>query len=126
MLMPAAVLVVILLGAIAVDRAVVFGAQRDLVATAEAAAGDGVAAGVDLEALRAGEGVRYDSVRIDRAVTAALAGTDGSVDATWRIEGTSLLVRLERRVDLVFTRGVPGTSGRVTITAVARAELRRE
>lgn len=125
MLMPAAVLIVILLGAIAVDRAVVFGAQRDLVATAEAAAGDGAAAGVDLDALRAGDGLRYDDRRIDQAVTAALVGTDGVVQASWRIEGDTLVVRLQRRVDLVFTKGVPGAADQVTVTATARAELRR-
>src|SRR5690606_36454066 len=54
MLMPAAVLIVLALGSLAVDRAVVFGAQRDLINTAQAAANDAVTLGIDVDQVRAG------------------------------------------------------------------------
>lgn len=126
MLMPAAVLIVIVLGAIAVDRAVVFGAQRDLVATAQAAADDGAAA-IDLAALRADGVVRIDRAAVDRAVAAATAAAraDGSLTVTWSIQGDDVVVRLERRVALVFSGGVPGTAPDQMVRATARSSLVR-
>ena len=124
MLMPAAVLIVIILGALAVDRAVIFGAQRDLVATAQAAANDGASA-IDLDALRGGA-VELDRAQIDRIVTAAAARSDGVVASAWEIEGDVLVVRLERRVELVFAGGVPGASGTQVLQATARSVLMRQ
>ncbi|MCU1497505.1 MAG: hypothetical protein JWM47_1458 [Acidimicrobiales bacterium] len=125
MLMPAAVLIMIVLGAVAVDRAVLFGAQRDLVAAAEAAANDGAAAGIHLDDLRDRAELRLDPERIDRAVTAAAGTVDGLVRARWHLEGTVLVVRLQRRVELVFAKGVPGAAHVVVVGATAHAELRR-
>lgn len=124
MLMPAAVLIVIILGALAVDRAVIFGAQRDLVATAQAAAND-AAAGVDVGSLREGGTVRLDAARIDRAVAATVGEADGVVASRWEIEGNVVVVHLERRVELVFTKGVPGASDTQVVRATARSELIR-
>lgn len=123
MLMPVAVLIVILLGGIAVDRALLFGAQRDLVATAQAAANDGVAAGVDVGALRAGDATAIDRLAIDRAVRAAAAEADGVVAHKWEIDDGYLIVRLRRRVRLIFTPGVPGASASEVVSATARGEL---
>ncbi len=125
MLMPAAVLVVVILGALAVDRAVIFGAQRDLVATAQAAANDGAGMGVAVAELRDDGEVRTDRARIDRAVTLALSGSDGLESVRWSIEGDLLVVRLERRVELVFAKGVPGADATQVVTATARSELLR-
>lgn len=125
MLMPVAVLIVVILGAIAVDRAVIFGAQRDLVATAQAAANDGVAAGVDVGALRSGTAGAIDRSRLDRAVRAAAAQADGAVAVRWSLEGQTLVVVLEREVSLIFGPAVPGVSGRQSVRATARAELLR-
>lgn len=124
MLMPAAVLIVIVLGALAIDRAVIFGAQRDLVATAQAAANDGAGA-VDLDALRGGE-VEFDEAQIDLIVDAAAARSDGAVARSWEIQGDVLVVRLERRVELVFAGGVPGASGTQLVRATARSVLERQ
>lgn len=124
MLMPAAVLIVIVLGALAIDRAVVFGAQRDLVATAQAAANDGAGA-IDLDVLRAGA-VEFDEAQIDQIVTASAGRADGAVVSDWEIEGDVLVVRLERRVELVFADGVPGASGTQVVTATARSVLERQ
>jgi hypothetical protein len=124
MLMPAAVLIVIVLGALAIDRAVIFGAQRDLVATAQAAANDGAGA-VDLDALRGGA-VEFDEARIDSIVAAAAARSDGAVARNWEVQGDVLVVRLERRVELVFAGGVPGASGTQVVRATARSVLVRQ
>lgn len=125
MLMPAAVLIVVILGGIAVDRAVIFGAQRDLVATAQAAANDGVAAGVDVGALRSGTAGAIDRSRVDAAVRAAAAQADGVVGVRWFLEGQTLVVVLERDVPLIFTPAIPGVPSRQLVRATARAELLR-
>lgn len=126
MLMPVAVLIVILLGGIAVDRALLFGAQRDLVATAQAAANDAVAAGVDVGALREGDDAAIDRVAVDRAVRMAAAEADGVVAISWEIDDGYLIVRLRRTVRLVFTPGVPGAPSSETVTATARGLLIRQ
>lgn len=125
MLMPAAVLVVVVLGAVAVDRAVIFGAQRDLVATAQAAANDGAGLGVSVGELRDQGEVRTAGDRIERAVALSVSGTDDLESVSWSIEGDLLVVRLERRVELVFAKGVPGAGATQVVTATARSELRR-
>lgn len=125
MLMPVAVLIIILLGAIAVDRALLFGAQRDLVATAQAAANDGVAAGVDVGALRRGDATAIDRAAIDRAVRTAVAEADGEVAVRWEIEDGFVVVGLRRQVRLVFTPGVPGAPTQEVVTATARGALIR-
>lgn len=123
LLIPAAVLIVVILASLAVDQAVVFGAQRDLVATAQAAANDAAAVGIDPDAVRAGSGLAYDDSRIDRAVRAAAARADGQVVASWERHGTVIVVRLRRRVARIFARAVPGASRGVVVTAEASAEL---
>ena len=65
MLMPAAVLIVILLGSIAVDFAVVFLGQRDLGAAAAAAANNAATYGLDEAAFRAGEGYQFQADQVD-------------------------------------------------------------
>ena len=66
MLMPAAVLIVMVLGAIAVDLTAVRLGQRELIAAAGDAANDAVTVGLDEAALRSGQGYRLDP---DRAGT---------------------------------------------------------
>jgi hypothetical protein len=125
MLMPAAVLIVVLLGALAVDQAVVFGGQRQLVTAAQRAANDAVALGVAVEDLRAEGVVRLDPVRIDRAVGAALADVDGVTVSSWERRGDVLVVRAARQVPVVFAGAIPGLERSRRVTAVATAELRR-
>lgn len=126
MLMPAAVLVVIVLGSLAVDQAVVFGAQRDLINTAQAAANDAVALGIDIEEVRAHGDLRYDRTRIDEAIRRAVAGDARVVVTGWSIAGDQLVVRLEKRVEYVFARGVPGGTDSTVVRATGRARLYRQ
>ncbi len=125
MLMPAAVLIVIILASLAVDRAIIFGAQRDLVGTAQVAANDAAGIGVDPEVLHRDGKVDYDLARIDEAVRRATSTADGA-SVRWHIQGNQITVAIEREVDLIFARGVPGASRRTRITATASAVLRRD
>jgi hypothetical protein len=124
MLMPAAVLIVVILGAIAVDRAVVFGAQRDLVASAQAAADNGASLGVDIDRLRADGDVVADLDAIDQAIALAATAFDPGTTVTWYLQGDDVVVELEREVDLVFAPGVPGAAPSERVRARATAELR--
>lgn len=126
LLMPTAVLIVVLLGGLSVDRAVLFGAQRDLVATAQQAANDAAGLGVDLDALRAAGQISYDEARIDQAVRAAMAEAAGAVTARWQLRDGRIEVVLDRRVDLIFSKGVPGAPDGRMVHARASAVLRRQ
>jgi hypothetical protein len=89
MLMPAAVLIVVMLGAIAVDRAVVFGAQRDLVASAQAAADNGASLGVDLDRLRADGEIEPDLAAIEQAIALAATTFEPGTTVTWYLQETT-------------------------------------
>ena len=123
MLMPAAVLILVILGAIAVDRAVIFGAQRDLVATAEAAANDAAGLGLAVDDLRANGTKHYDPGRINRAVALAADRADGQVTASWELRGSVVVVHLSRRAKLVFSQAIPGSAGVQIVVATATASL---
>src|SRR3954452_25010937 len=73
MLMPAAVLVLLILGAITFDYAHLYLAKRDLQAAAESAANDAITFGIDQAAIRRGHGVRLDDQSALRAVDISLA-----------------------------------------------------
>jgi len=124
--MPFAVLIVVILGAIAIDRAVVFGAQRELVQAAQAAANDAAAVGVDVDAIRADGAVdpSFDRARVERVVTASLVGVDDLVARRWYLDGDEVVVVLEQRVGFIFTKGVPGAADGTVVRATARASLR--
>lgn len=126
MLMPAAMLIVVVLGAIAIDRAVVFGAQRELIQEAQAAANDAAAIGADPDTIRDGtDEVRLDRGRVEAAIQDSLTGIEDLVDVSWQTQGDEVVVTLEQRVQYVFTKGVPGAHDTTTVTATARARLDR-
>lgn len=126
MLMPAAVLIVLLMAAITVDRALVFADQRDLVMVAQAAADDAAAVGVDIAALREGASPRFDPGRIEREVTRVVALHEEPghpVAIEWRLENDTIVVELARSVPQPFTAIVPGAGRSATVSARARARL---
>lgn len=124
LLMPAAVLVVVILGAIAVDRAIIFEAQRDLVSTAQAAAND-AASGLDLDRLHRDGEVDADTVLIGERIRATTAAAPPGTTLEWEVVGTTVRVRARREVRLLFAPAVPGAHATVEVTAVAIAEMRR-
>lgn len=124
MLMPAAVLIMVFLGAIAVDRAVIFGAQRDLVATAQAVANDAASLGVDIDRLRSDGEIEIDLAAMADAIDQAMTTSEPGTELDWSVQGDEVVVQLRREVTLVFSPGVPGAPREQTVTATARAELR--
>ena len=125
MLMPAAVLIMLVLGAIAVDHAIVFGAQRDMVATAQAAANDAASLGVDIDVLRTSGEVTVDESEMARAVAQAAAGVPPGTIVDWDVRGDVVVVTLRRDVKLLFAPAVPGGPRSRGVQATATAELRR-
>ncbi len=130
-LMPAAVLVVLLLGAIAVDLSIVHLRQRQAVAAASGAANDAVTAGLDQAALRRGEGYRLDPARVDTAVTESLEADGISDELTEPPRITmptpdSVTVEIHVRAEYLFARSLPH-GPRITVvrgTATATVQQR--
>lgn len=123
MLMPAAVLVVLILAAIAVDGAAQFVQQRELVSAAQAAANDAAASAVDQATFYRGGGVRYDPSRLQAVVDRSLRARGITARAAVGIVDGQVVVELEDEASLVFAGAVPGVDPTRTITATARSRL---
>lgn len=129
MLMPAAVLVLLVLGGIAFDTAHLYLGKRELSSVAEAAANDAVTYGVDQSAVRRGDGYVLDPELVSRSVAASVALHaadlqligDPVVDL---VSPTTVEVTLTARIDFVFTRAVPGARRSETVRVRARAQAR--
>lgn len=113
LLFPAAVLVLMVLGAIAVDLGILSGARRDLIRSVGAAADD-AAARLSVDRLRAGELGAIDLQEAHQQVLADLAldGLPGSAVGTPRVAlgpgADTIEVEVTRRIPHVFGRAVPG------------------
>ena len=123
LLMPAAVLVVLVLGAIAVDAAVAFLAERELAGAAAAAANDAATAGLDEVALRQGAAYRLDPSLVEAAVAASLdaQGLPPGTSVSIAVEGDEVRVTLAAEADLVFSPSIPGAPDTVAVSATASA-----
>jgi hypothetical protein len=128
-LMPAAVLVVVILAAIAFDLSWVYSVQREAIDAAESAANDAATFGVDPGGIGAGEGVHLDAGRVERAVDRSLAvhhprgyqpdRTTIAADAAT----ATITVTIACHVDDVFARAIPGTNHGHDLTASGSATL---
>ena len=128
MLMPAAVLVLFILGAITFDYAHLYLAKRDLQAAAESAANDAVTFGIDQAAVRRGGGVHLDYELVAHAVEVSLAahGTGLHLVAPPDVEAvgaTQIRVTLAGRVDFAFVGAVPGVARSGIVRASASATV---
>ncbi|MCD9622362.1 hypothetical protein [Rhabdothermincola salaria] len=128
MLMPAAVLIMLLLGAITVDLTAVRLGQRELIAAAGDAANDAATLGIDQGVLRAGGGTVIDASRAEHAVIASL-DAKGLLDdlaappsVTLTPDGT-VEVRLIRRVPYIFAKALPGLDDAVVVRGTGAARL---
>ena len=126
MLMPAAVLVMMLLGAIALDAAAIRMQVRELRNTARSAANDALGAAVDVGQLRETGEIRIDeklarSIARDAVDQRSIEGVDvDAVSVTTEPDGTLVLtVTLQRSVDHVLRP--PGTDPSVTVQASGSA-----
>ncbi len=126
MLMPAAILVVMLLGAIALDAAALRMQSRELRNIARSAANDALSAAVDVDHLRRTGAIRLDESEARSVVGAAISsrGITGTavedVTVTRAADGTVILaVFLSRPVEHVLRP--PGTDPTVTLAAEGSA-----
>lgn len=131
MLMPVAVLIMFVLGAITVDLTAVRAGRQDLLAAATDAANDAATAGLDEAALRAGLGFQLDPnrawlVAIDVLATKGiLDNLESSPEVTVNGDG-SVTVSLAKRIPHLFARAIPGAPDdqRVLATATATVQQR--
>jgi hypothetical protein len=128
LLFPAAVLVVMLLSAIAVDMTQLHTAQVDLEDAVHAAADDG-AAMIDLDLLRSTGDLAIDLDAARRTVDAdlldaSLTGTPGTIAVTPGPRPGTLRVSATRRVRRLFGSVMPGIDRTVTVSATVVAEIR--
>ena len=129
MLMPAAVLIVLLLGAISVDFAVVWLAERELANVAAAAANDAATQALDRSAFYADGTVRLDPDRARQVAETAVAvrGPDwlepGSTRLEVRVDPNEpvVTVTVEAEAGFVFARAIPGVDRSAAVGATARA-----
>ena len=125
MLMPAGVLVVLLLGAIAFDLSVVFLRQRQASALAVDLANDLATAALDEAAFRADGTYRIDPERAAELGQVFVEVSDLR-DEVLAIEvdvvgPDTVEVRLVMAVEYVFAKAIPGASDGTTVEASATA-----
>jgi hypothetical protein len=125
MLMPAGVLVVLLLGAIAFDLSLVFLRQRQASALAVDVANDLATAALDEAAFRSDGTYRLDPDRADELGGSFVGASDlrddiAAVEVTV-IGSDAVAVRIVMNVDYVFARAIPGASDGTTVAASATA-----
>ena len=129
MLMPAGVLIVVVLAAIAVDFSVLFLAERELISAAGAAANDAVGAGLDGDAYRDVGEVTFDPERATAVAREAVQARAGSlpideVDISTSIgPAGEIIVEVSAvaDVELIFARALPFVPDRVRVDATASA-----
>src|SRR5690606_4452836 len=128
MLFPAAFLIVLVLGAIAIDAGVAFMRQRELAAAAGAAANDAIGVAVDETLTRQAGELRIDPVALERAVLASLArrqilDTLSEPPQVRMLGDDSVEVTLARHADYVIAPALPGERDGVIVHATATATL---
>ena len=127
MLVPAAVLVLLVLGAICVDSAVVFLAQRDLANRTAAAANDIAGFAVSDRTFYEESGaVTLDDARARAFVRLAFAadrvpGGYASCSAEGAVDGDAVTVAAEAEVRSIFARAIPGAPDTTTVRARSTA-----
>jgi len=127
MLMPAAILIVLLLGAIAVDSAIVYLEQRQAYNVAFDAANDAAGAGLDRDLIRTTGQLVHDPGRVREvaAATVTASAMDGLRLVSARIDDGVVEVVVDVRVRHLFGQAFGGRSSEtVRIAARAQGELR--
>jgi Flp pilus assembly protein TadG len=126
-LMPAAVLVFVVLGAIAVDFTVAFLAEREVSNAAAAAANDVAGAALDQERFYADGSVRLDpaaaqSIGRESVAAAGLDHLEGiDVQVSVRPDAPEVTVTVSATVGYVFAKALPGGPDGVDVEATATA-----
>ena len=129
MLVPAAVLVLVILAAIAVDSSVVLLGQRELANAAAAAANDAATVAIDVDRLRRDDCIEVlDERAYEVAVNAALLQTDAveilPSDVEVTVTDLEVTVAMSGTVEHLFAKAVPGGRRTSRVSATSTAELR--
>ena len=130
MLMPVAVLIMFVLGAITVDLTAVRAGQQDLLVAATDAANDAATAGLDEAALRSGQGYQLDPTRVWLVAVDVLAtkgvldNLESGPDVSINPDG-SVTVSVARRVPHLFARAIPGAPDDELVRATATATVKQ-
>lgn len=126
LLFPAAVLIVMVLGAIAVDLSIVYLGEREVANLTAAVANDAAAALDEAAFYRRGE-VRIDPARARSVLESAVRERADpqleivGVPQLRLVSATELEVTIRARVPLVFAAGLPGGGGLREVDATSRA-----
>ena len=123
LLIPAAVLIVVLFAAVALDSAEAFLVQRELAAAADAMANDAIA-GIDPDLVFTGAGAQIDDVRLVRLVTQSLSEraadlAEPDVPVIRRLPGDGVEIELGAAVRPFFGRLLHPGGWKVRATARA-------
>jgi Flp pilus assembly protein TadG len=131
LLFPAAVLIVVVLAAIAVDSAIVFLGQREVANAVSAAANDATGEGVGNRTFYEGARIDLDPATVRQlALDRVAAALDGDRFAGLQVDvvvapasspGCPPVVRVRARasVSSLFAAALPGDGGQVWVTATA-------
>lgn len=123
-LMPAAVLVFVILGAFAVDFAAIQLGQREMVADAQAAANDAAAAGYDAATFYEQGEIVFDPTAAQRAAELSLsANTDEYRLRSIQVDEEAIVVVVEGEVPTIFAKAIPGAPDQVDLSARASSDL---
>ncbi|QYG93694.1 hypothetical protein HC251_15525 [Iamia sp. SCSIO 61187] len=126
MLMPAAVLVFVVLGAFCVDFGAIHLGQRELVTAAQGAANDAAAAGFDEAAFYGGGAVTLDPVAARQAAEVSLADNAPGAEITrFSVDEAEATVEIAVTIDVetVFSKALPGGPDTVAVTGRATSDL---
>lgn len=125
MLMPAGVLVMLLLGAIAFDMSLLFLRQRQAAAVAGDVANDLAALALDVPTFRASGDYVLGPTRADEVGRSLLDASDLAAHITTAVitvtGDDTVNVRVTVAVDYVFAKAIPGADDGTTVTADATA-----
>ena len=128
MLVPAAVLVLVILGSIAVDSAVGFLGQRELENFAASASASAASAGLDPGAFYTDHRIVVDPGKAD-AIVQGMRGQIGSgvhdVQLIVTVDGNQVTVTATGQVDDLFAPVIPGVHHTWNVRATARATARQ-
>ncbi|RPI09763.1 MAG: hypothetical protein EHM63_04215 [Actinobacteria bacterium] len=128
-LVPAGLLVLVLLAAIAVDSSIGYLGRRELAAAADAAANDAVTYGLDEARFRETGEFALDPARAEEAVRRALTARQSEVvdravlEVQTDADAGSVTVTLRSSVELVFSPAVPGAPETMSVVAQATADV---
>ncbi|MGK2959283.1 MAG: hypothetical protein ACSLFB_13000 [Acidimicrobiales bacterium] len=124
-LMPVAVLVFIILGALAVDHAIAFMGERSLANASAAAANNAAAAGLNQGGFYGGTGADIDwakaSAIAQATIDAERLGGIENLAVSTTVVGDVVTVNITGQVNTIFSRAIPGGTNNFSIGATSTA-----